>query len=340
MFTKIKLVFVITIFALSNQIAVLGMEQTNNTQGGKALFVHYVINKKLQSDFLQKFEQLKASDGDSIVISDNDFATITKLWNNIVSHTSLQLEEMDRVFQKKVKCLSHPDKYQVLANKAKMNEFFTELTATKKCNIVFPVLWQDLSKASKKEVLLQNLKDALDCLKTEDNYNHNLITDANVAHVKDLWDAFKLEHNYTLFDRILCWNNANANELAKIRKTKSIALSLHSDQYSPQNRPQMDDLFKYLGDTSKPITLFDEVVNTVAQVTSPFTVQQLDILGFCFLNKVCPRIFRSRANEKMLSSFDKETKSLADSIKRKERIIHHKYNILKTKISLMKNRRS
>ncbi len=342
MFTKIKFFLIFTIFGLGNQITVLGMNSAADTSFPAQLFLANIIKEK-QEAFVRSLMQLKIDDENKKTISQNDLTVLKRLWYNLLTYNPSQsLETMEKSFQKTVKLLSHPDKYKVSSNKEKMTQFFADLTVGKKWDVIPALTWHDSPNSpkaqglTKKETLLQKIQESLQHLKT----NNDLalcVTDQNVADIKALWDAFKAEHNYDLtwVDQVLNRNKPKANleELTAIHKSKQIAPLLHSDKYSPGNRQKMDELFKYLSDASKPTIAIESAINWAADFSIDFGVMQSEVLGFCLLNKVCPRVFRNYENEKLLSRFDQNIAS-------KEKLIHHKREILKMKIDLNKQMRS
>ena len=365
MLRRIKFIFIVLFFVLNYSGTVVGMNsesldkikqqnlklaeeeitQQKKEKLEKERLQNYMTKVRLQylqNQLFQELKNLKSLDDASNPVPDKKFELIKKLLNAIglPKYDEYFYEETNQDFLKKIDSLCQYNIWKVDENKEKIDALSVTLTGLllrKKITIILPAIeWYAekntptiSQKPSNSAIILQKIEIALTNLKDRNSLGLSII-DNDIFNVKSLWDQYKLEYNHTWLDYILhpFRESAKHAKLDRMQKEKPYSLLLHPDKYSAQNTKSIEDLFKYLGDTSKPMTSLDSAINTISPLASNIGVGQAITYGICFLNKVFPRLFKNRNFEKKLSEFDrrisfhqKETQLIKTTAEIKQKVV-------------------
>lgn len=151
------------------------------------------------------------------------------------------------------------------------------------------------------------------------------ISDADVDHIKKLWDNLKLLYNYNWLDYITNpFQKAVDNTALNNFINKKISLCIHPDKYESKNKEKITDLFKHIKDESRPAKPMDFPVTVASEIIIYQSVNIIEGL----LNKITPMFFinpQQPKNFNLKTEYDKAFSSYAKETQQTEKTIHSTY---------------
>jgi hypothetical protein len=167
------------------------------------------------------------------------------------------------------------------------------------------------------------LKEARE-LKQKDK-NVQLISDEDINAIKSLWTLLKSSYNYNWLDSIVIpWQQKiNHEKLSRIYKKNPLAILLHSDHYAKKNQEKMDEVFKHMGDTSRPTKPTDGITAFATEMTIYLSQTAVD-------NFIAKNIFRNldlAKYDRVIEEVNKAVKHHELAIKATEKRIIKKTNL-------------